>query len=104
MLQAFALEPEYKTSKSALTLMKARDKGSKTPAFERIEGKDSRISSFLNRAMFESAYANFSAKVGEPSASDKSENIIGYTAFYRKNAKESSRGYAMTVPGYTNIL
>lgn len=104
MAQAFALEPEYKTYKSALTLMAVRDKGSKTPAFERIEGKDSRISSFLNRAMFESAYANLSARVGEPSLSDKSENIIGYTAFYRKNAKGSSRGYAMTVPWYTNIL
>jgi hypothetical protein len=104
MAQAFALEPEYKNYKSAIDLMKERDKQSKTPAFERIDWPNSTISSFLTRDMLKSAYENTLAKVWQPSLWDRAEDVLGYTAFYRGRNPWEHRGYAMTVPWYTNIL
>jgi len=107
MAQAFALEPKYKNYKSALALMNERDGSAKKwskPAFERIDDSKFSISSFLTRDMLKSAYENTLEKVWQPSSGDRAEDVLGYTAFYRGRKPWEHRGYAMTVPGYTNIL
>lgn len=106
MAQAFALEPGYK-NRSALELMDTRDGSAKKwskSAFERIDWSNSTISSFLTRDMLKSAYANTLTKVWQPTEWDRAEDILGYTAFYRGRKPWEHRGYAMTVPWYTNIL
>ncbi len=106
MISAFALEPEYqKGDISALKLMDARDNTSRDwslPAYMRIKGGE-KMKDFLTRDMFKNAYKDNIDKVGDISK-PKINNLLWFTAFYRKNAGNNARGYAMTLPGYTNVL
>lgn len=109
MTEAFALEEVGYKNMTAIKLMTARDKWSKTPAYARVKGnvetvngKDINISSLFSRDELRNIYAS---SLETPSNKwEPQKDLIGYTAFYRKNANKQERGYAMTLPGYTRVL
>ena len=108
MTEAFALEPWYK-NKKAIQLMKQRDATVNIqkhgPAYSRIDRALSwgiAIDKLFSRTELEKIYA--SEWESPSNGRDPQKDLIGYTAFYRKNANNKERGYAMTLPGYTRVL
>ena len=107
LMSAFALENKDYKNKTPSQIMKQRDADSKkywlNEAFLRWDKakKWVKVNEFMDRKLFD-VYANSVDRPGIKT--DKKANLIWYTAFYRKNAKWSERGYAMTLPGRVSTI
>lgn len=109
MTEAFAIEEREYKNKTATELMDKRDGtvniAKHGPAYARIDRAESggiNIKNLFSRDDLKALYKWLDTK---PSNTwEPQKDLIWYTAFYRKNANNKERGYAMTLPGYTRVL
>lgn len=103
MLSIFALEDKSYKNKTIGELIERRRKTAPKlpPAYTRIG--ENHVD-FLDRDDFKSAF-DMNMKLNE-SSSNKVDNVLWYTAFYRmpRNGNNKHRGFALTTPWYTDVL
>lgn len=98
MLSVFAIEDMSYKNKTIHQLMDIRK-----DAYTRLPSFAGTPMNFVDRGEYKGLVAA-DKKIDATHTNENMNNIIGYTAFYRKHKSTEHRGYALTAPGNTNVV
>jgi hypothetical protein len=96
MLTVFALEPDKKWI-PLHNVFKLRQN-----TYQTVGSPSGQKLDFINRSMIEDWYKD--VKFTDAKDTTSYDDILWYTAFYRKNAKGNQKWYALTAPWYTRVV